>query len=273
LKEGDLKAGFLLFMAFTIFYKEVSIMNNIEKLKEIIESSDNIVFFGGAGVSTESDIPDFRSANGVFSVKLNRHFTPEQLVSRTMFVKYPVDFFDFYKKHLVYPEAKPNRAHFYLADLEKQGKLKAVITQNIDTLHEQAGSKNVLKLHGSVDANYCTKCKSFYNLEDFLAKNEKIPSCDKCDGVIKPYVTLYEEELDMTVFNTAISFIERAEVLIIGGTSLSVYPAANLLHYFRGKYLVVINKSSTPQDNMADLVINEKIGEVFSKLEEGLGDV
>ncbi len=248
-------------------------MNNIEKLKEIIESSDNIVFFGGAGVSTESDIPDFRSANGVFSVKLNRHFTPEQLVSRTMFVKYPVDFFDFYKKHLVYPEAKPNRAHFYLADLEKQGKLKAVITQNIDTLHEQAGSKNVLKLHGSVDANYCTKCKSFYNLEDFLAKNEKIPSCDKCDGVIKPYVTLYEEELDMTVFNTAISFIERAEVLIIGGTSLSVYPAANLLHYFRGKYLVVINKSSTPQDNMADLVINEKIGEVFSKLEEGLGDV
>ena len=248
-------------------------MNNIEKLKEIIESSDNIVFFGGAGVSTESDIPDFRSANGVFSVKLNRHFTPEQLVSRTMFVKYPVDFFDFYKKHLVYPEAKPNRAHFYLADLEKQGKLKAVITQNIDTLHEQAGSKNVLKLHGSVDANYCTKCKSFYNLEDFLAKNEKIPSCDKCDGVIKPYVTLYEEELDMTVFNAAISFIERAEVLIIGGTSLSVYPAANLLHYFRGKYLVVINKSSTPQDNMADLVINEKIGEVFSKLEEGLGDV
>ena len=248
-------------------------MNNIEKLKEIIESSDNIVFFGGAGVSTESDIPDFRSANGVFSVKLNRHFTPEQLVSRTMFVKYPVDFFDFYKKHLVYPDAKPNRAHFYLADLEKQGKLKAVITQNIDTLHEQAGSKNVLKLHGSVDANYCTKCKSFYNLEDFLAKNEKIPSCDKCDGVIKPYVTLYEEELDMTVFNTAISFIERAEVLIIGGTSLSVYPAANLLHYFRGKYLVVINKSSTPQDNMADLVINEKIGEVFSKLEEGLGDV
>ena len=248
-------------------------MNNIEKLKEIIESSDNIVFFGGAGVSTESDIPDFRSANGVFSVKLNRHFTPEQLVSRTMFVKYPVDFFDFYKKHLVYPEAKPNRAHFYLADLEKQGKLKAVITQNIDTLHEQAGSKNVLKLHGSVDANYCTKCKSFYNLEDFLAKNAKIPSCDNCDGVIKPYVTLYEEELDMTVFNTAISFIERAEVLIIGGTSLSVYPAANLLHYFRGKYLVVINKSSTPQDNMADLVINEKIGEVFSKLEEGLGDV
>ena len=248
-------------------------MNNIEKLKEIIESSDNIVFFGGAGVSTESDIPDFRSANGVFSVKLNRHFTPEQLVSRTMFVKYPVDFFDFYKKHLVYPEAKPNRAHFYLTDLENQGKLKAVITQNIDTLHEQAGSKNVLKLHGSVDANYCTKCKSFYNLEDFLAKNEKIPSCDKCDGVIKPYVTLYEEELDMTVFNAAISFIERAEVLIIGGTSLSVYPAANLLHYFRGKYLVVINKSSTPQDNMADLVINGKIGEVYSKLGERSGDV
>lgn len=248
-------------------------MNNIEKLREIIKSNGNIVFFGGAGVSTESDIPDFRSANGVFNFKLNCHFTPEQLVSRTMFVKYPVDFFDFYKKHLIYPDAKPNRAHFYLADLEKQGKLKAVITQNIDTLHEQAGSKNVLKLHGSVDANYCTKCKSFYNLEDFLAKNEEIPSCDKCGGVIKPHVTLYEEELDMTVFNAAINFIEKADVLIIGGTSLSVYPAANLLHYFRGKYLVVINKTSTPQDNMANLVINSKIGEVFSKLGERLGDV
>ena len=246
-------------------------MNNIEKLREIIKSNDNIVFFGGAGVSTESDILDFRSANGVFNVELNRHFTPEQLVSRTMFVKYPVDFFDFYKKHLVYPDAKPNKAHYYLAELEKQGKLKAVVTQNIDTLHEQAGSKNVLKLHGSVDANYCKKCKSFYNLEDFLAKTEEIPSCDKCGGVIKPYVTLYEEELDMTVFNAAISFIEKAYVLIIGGTSLSVYPAANLLHYFRGKYLIVINKTSTPQDNMADLVISGKIGEVFSKLEEREG--
>ena len=248
-------------------------MNDIDRLREIIDSNDNIVFFGGAGVSTESDIPDFRSANGVFSVELNCHFTPEQLVSRTMFVKYPVDFFDFYKKHLVYPEAKPNKAHYYLAKLEQQGKLKAVVTQNIDTLHEQAGSKNVLKLHGSVDANYCTKCKSFYNLEDFLTKTEEIPSWDKCGGVIKPYVTLYEEELDMTVFNAAINFIEKADVLIIGGTSLSVYPAANLLHYFRGKYLVVINKTSTPQDNLADLVINGKIGEVFSRLEEREGDV
>ena len=248
-------------------------MNDIDRLREIIDSNDNIVFFGGAGVSTESDIPDFRSASVVFSVELNCHFTPEQLVSRTMFVKYPVDFFDFYKKHLVYPEAKPNKAHYYLAKLEQQGKLKAVVTQNIDTLHEQAGSKNVLKLHGSVDANYCTKCKSFYNLEDFLTKTEEIPSCDKCGGVIKPYVTLYEEELDMTVFNAAINFIEKADVLIIGGTSLSVYPAANLLHYFRGKYLVVINKTSTPQDNLADLVINGKIGEVFSRLEEREGDV
>ena len=248
-------------------------MNNIDRLKEIIDSNDNSVFFVCAGISTESDIPDFRSVNGVFSVELNRHFTPEQLVSRTMFVKYPVDFFDFYKKHLVYPDAKPNKAHYYLAKLEQQGKLKAVVTQNIDTLHEQAGSKYVLKLHGSVNANYCTKCKSFYNLEDFLAKDEEIPSCDKCGGVIKPYVTLYEEELDMTVFNAAINFIEKADVLIIGGTSLSVYPAANLLHYFRGKHLVVINKTSTPQDNLADLVINGKIGEVFAKLEESEGDV
>ena len=248
-------------------------MKKIEELKKIIQESNNIVFFGGAGVSTESNIPDFRSANGVFSVELGRHFTPEQLVSRTMFEKYPEDFFKFYKEHLIYPDAKPNKAHYFLAELENKGKLRAVITQNIDTLHEQAGSKNVLKLHGSVDANYCSKCKSFYNLEDFLAKNEEIPSCDKCGGVIKPYVTLYEEELDMTVFNAAINFIEKADVLIIGGTSLSVYPAANLLHYFRGKYLVVINKTSTPQDNMADLVINGKIGEVFSKLGERLGDM
>jgi len=246
-------------------------MDKISLLQKIIDESKRIVFFGGAGVSTESGIPDFRSANGVYNLKLDRNFSPEELVSHTMYEKYPEEFYDFYKKHLIYPNAKPNFAHKYLARLEQDGKLTAVITQNIDCLHEMAGSKNVLKLHGSVDANYCTKCKSFYNLEDFLAKTEEIPSCDKCGGVIKPYVTLYEEELDMTVFNAAINFIEKADVLIIGGTSLSVYPAANLLHYFRGKYLIVINKTSTPQDNMADLVISGKIGEVFSKLEEREG--
>ena len=246
-------------------------MDKISLLQKIIDESKRIVFFGGAGVSTESGIPDFRSANGVYNLKLDRNFSPEELVSHTMYEKYPEEFYDFYKKHLIYPNAKPNFAHKYLARLEQDGKLTAVITQNIDCLHEMAGSKNVLKLHGSVDANYCTKCKSFYNLEDFLAKTEEIPSCDKCGGVIKPYVTLYEEELDMTVFNSAINFIEKVDVLIIGGTSLSVYPAANLLNYFKGKHLIVINKTSTPQDNMADLVINGKIGEVFSKLEEREG--
>ena len=221
-----------------------------------INKSNNIVFFGGAGVSTESNIPDFRSANGIFSIKLNRSFTPEQLVSRTMFERYPEDFFDFYKKNLIYPDAKPNAAHYYLAKLEKMGKLKAVITQNIDT----------------VDANYCTKCGAYYNLEQFLNKKEEIPRCDKCSGVIKPYVTLYEEELDMTTFNSAIRYIQEAEVLIIGGTSLSVYPAANLIQYFRGKYLVVINKTKTPQDNMADLVINDSIGKVCKELDEQLSE-
>lgn len=241
-------------------------MNEIEQLKSIIEDSNNIVFFGGAGVSTESNIPDFRSANGLFSIELNRHFTPEQLVSKTMFERYPEDFFKFYKEHLVYPNAVPNKAHYYLAELENRGKLRAVITQNIDTLHETAGSKNVLKLHGTVDSNYCCKCKKYFNLEGFLEKDGVVPLCDSCGGVIKPYVTLYEEELDMTVFNLAIDYIRKADVLIIGGTSLSVYPAAKLIQYFKGKNLVVINKTSTPQDSMANLVIKGKIGEVFEQL-------
>ena len=164
-------------------------MKKIEELKRIIQESNNIVFFGGAGVSTESNIPDFRSANGIFSVELRRHFTPEQLVSRTMFEKYPEDFFKFYKEHLIYPDAKPNKAHYYLAELENKGKLRAVITQNIDTLHEIAGSKNILKLHGTVDSNYCRKCGKHYNLEEFLAKDSIIPLCE-CGGIIKPYVTL-----------------------------------------------------------------------------------
>ena len=231
-------------------------MKKIEELKRIIQESNNIVFFGGAGVSTESNIPDFRSANGIFSVELGRHFTPEQLVSRTMFEKYPEDFFKFYKEHLIYPDANPNKAHYFLAELE---------TQNIDTLHEIAGSKNILKLHGTVDSNYCRKCGKHYNLEEFLSKESIIPLCE-CGGIIKPYVTLYEEELDMMVFSSAIKYIEQAEVLIIGGTSLSVYPAANLIRHFRGNHLVVINKTSTPQDRMATLVISGKIGEVFEKI-------
>lgn len=243
-------------------------MDKIEQLQGIIDQSQKIVFFGGAGVSTESNIPDFRSSDGVYSLKLGRHFTAEQLVSRTMFERYPEDFFDFYKKYLVYPDAKPNLAHDYLAYLEKTGKLMAIVTQNIDSLHEMAGSQKVLKLHGSTDRNYCLGCHRFYDLTAFLALEGSVPYCLDCGKVVKPDVTLYEEALDMDVFSRAARAIQQADLLIIGGTSLVVYPAASLINYFSGSNLVVINKSSTPQDSQADLVIEGKIGEVFSKLRQ-----
>lgn len=243
-------------------------MDKLKELQDVIDRSQNIVFFGGAGVSTESNIPDFRSSDGVYSVTLGRHFTAEQLVSHTMFERYPEDFFDFYKKYLLYPDANPNAAHRYLARLEETGKLKAVVTQNIDSLHEMAGSKKVLKLHGSADRNYCTGCQRFYDLEAFLALAGTIPLCLDCGKVIKPYVTLYEEALDMDVFSQAARAIQEADLLIIGGTSLVVYPAASLIQYFQGKNLVVINKTSIPQDKQADLVIEGKIGQVFSKLRQ-----
>lgn len=243
-------------------------MDKLKELQDVIDRSQNIVFFGGAGVSTESNIPDFRSSDGVYSVTLGRHFTAEQLVSHTMFERYPEDFFDFYKKYLVYPDAKPNAAHRYLAWLEQTGKLKAVVTQNIDSLHEMAGSKKVLKLHGSADRNYCTGCQRFYDLEAFLALEGPIPHCLDCGKFVKPDVTLYEEALDMEVFSQAARAIQEADVLIIGGTSLVVYPAASLIQYFQGKNLVVINKTSIPQDKQADLVIEGKIGQVFSKLRQ-----
>ena len=241
-------------------------MDKIEELAYIIQSSQNIVFFGGAGVSTESGIPDFRSSNGIYNIELNQHFTAEQLVSHTMFERYPEQFFDFYKKHLIYPDARPNVAHDYLVHLEKTGKLKAIVTQNIDSLHEIAGSKNVLKIHGSVDRNYCTNCHRFYDLEDFLRLSGTIPYCETCGYIVKPDVTLYEESLNMDVFSQAIQAISRADLLIIGGTSLVVYPAANLVHYFQGRQLVLINKGNTVQDNQANLVIKGKIGEVLSKV-------
>lgn len=241
-------------------------MDKIEELAYIIQSSQNIVFFGGAGVSTESGIPDFRSSNGIYNIELNQHFTAEQLVSHTMFERYPEQFFDFYKKYLIYPDARPNVAHDYLVHLEKTGKLKAIVTQNIDSLHEIAGSKNVLKIHGSVDRNYCTNCHRFYDLEDFLRLSGTIPYCETCGYIVKPDVTLYEESLNMDVFSQAIQAISRADLLIIGGTSLVVYPAANLVHYFQGRQLVLINKSNTVQENQADLVIKGKIGEVLSKV-------
>lgn len=241
-------------------------MDKIEELAYIIQSSQNIVFFGGAGVSTESGIPDFRSSNGIYNIELNQHFTAEQLVSHTMFERYPEQFFDFYKKYLIYPDARPNVAHDYLVHLEKTGKLKAIVTQNIDSLHEIAGSKNVLKIHGSVDRNYCTNCHRFYDLEDFLRLSGTIPYCETCGYIVKPDVTLYEESLNMDVFSQAIQAISRADLLIIGGTSLVVYPAASLVQYFQGRQLVLINKSNTVQDNQADLVIKGKIGEVLSKV-------
>lgn len=243
-------------------------MDKIAQLQEMIDQSQSIVFFGGAGVSTESNIPDFRSSDGVYSVQVGRHLTAEQLVSHTMFERYPEDFFDFYKKYLLYPDAKPNAAHRYLAHLEEAGKLKAVVTQNIDSLHEMAGSKKVLKLHGSADRNYCTVCQRFYDLEAFLALEGSVPHCLDCGKVVKPDVTLYEEPLDMEVFSQAAQAIQAADLLIIGGTSLVVYPAASLIQYFQGKNLVVINKTSIPQDKQADLVIEGKIGEVFSQLRQ-----
>ena len=243
-------------------------MDKLKELQEIIDQSQRIVFFGGAGVSTESNIPDFRSSDGVYSVTLGRHFTAEQLVSHTMFERYPEDFFDFYKKYLLYPDAKPNAAHRYLAWLEETGKLMAIVTQNIDSLHEMAGSKKVLKLHGSADRNYCTGCQRFYDLEAFLALEGPVPRCLDCGKVVKPDVTLYEEALDMEIFSQAAKAIREADLLIIGGTSLVVYPAASLIQYFQGEKLVVINKTSIPQDKQADLVIEGKIGQVFSKLRQ-----
>lgn len=240
-------------------------MNNaIERLSEIINSSNNIVFFGGAGCSCESGIPDFRSSNGLFNEKLGIHLTPEQLVSHTYYIRYPEEFFNFYKAKLVYPEAKPNKAHLALSKLEEMGKLKAVVTQNIDGLHQMAGSKNVFELHGSVHRNYCVKCHAFYD-SDFILKSQGVPTCTKCGGTVKPDVVLYEEGLDDEVITGAIKAIATCDTLIIGGTSLVVYPAAGLIDYFRGKNIILINKSSTSADSKADLIINDSIGEVLSQ--------
>ena len=238
-------------------------MDEILRLKEIVEASDNIVFFGGAGVSTESGIPDFRSQDGLYSLKYK--YPPEQIVSHSFYKKRPTEFFEFYKDKMLAPDAKPNKAHLKLAELEKRGKLKAVITQNIDGLHQMAGSEKVLELHGSVLRNYCESCGKFFDLQ-YIIDSKETPLCDKCGGSVKPDVVLYEESLDMNIMSEAISFISRADVLIIGGTSLVVYPAAGLIDYYRGSKLVVINKSPTPRDEQADLLIAGSIGEVFGSI-------
>lgn len=238
-------------------------MNKIEQLQEMIRKSNRIVFFGGAGVSTESHIPDFRSADGLYQEAY--HYPPEQVVSHTFFKQKPELFYDFYKKKMMFLDAKPNKAHQKLAELEKAGKVTAVITQNIDGLHQLAGSRNVLELHGSIHRNYCQECGKFYDAR-YVKESEGIPHCD-CGGIIKPDVVLYEEGLDSEIIRQSIQAIQEADMLIIGGTSLVVYPAAGFIDYFRGKYLVVLNKSATPRDGQADLCIQEPIGEVLGKME------
>ncbi|MGG7179446.1 NAD-dependent protein deacylase [Clostridium paraputrificum] len=238
--------------------------NKINQLKQILKESNNIVFFGGAGCSTESGIPDFRSSSGLFNEKLNITFTPEQLVSHSFFIRYPQEFFNFYKSKLIYPEARPNEGHLALSKLEEIGKLKAIVTQNIDGLHQASGSKNVFELHGSVHRNYCIRCHEFYDAPFILSSNT-VPTCTNCGGTVKPDVVLYEEGLDDRVLQGAIAAISKADTLIIGGTSLVVYPAAGLINYFKGRNLVLINKSITSADSKADLVIHDSIGKVLSE--------
>lgn len=228
----------------------------------MIDESQRIVFFGGAGVSTESNIPDFRSSDGLYNEQYR--YPPEQVVSHTFFVKKTEMFYDFYKHKMMFLDAKPNAAHLKLAELEEAGKLKAVITQNIDGLHQMAGSKNVLELHGSIHRNYCQNCGKFYDA-DYVKHADGIPRCE-CGGIIKPDVVLYEEGLDSTTIQKSIRAISEADMLIIGGTSLVVYPAAGFIDYFHGKYLVVINKSATPRDSQADLCIQEPIGKVLGEI-------
>lgn len=234
----------------------------INKLREMINECSNIVFFGGAGVSTESGIPDFRSVDGLYNQ--NYKYPPETIISHSFYKANPCEFYRFYKDRMIFTRAKPNKAHKYLSELEKTGKLKAVITQNIDALHTLAGSQNVYELHGSVTRNYCEKCRKFYTL-DHIINSDGVPVCT-CGGIVKPDVVLYEEPLNDNVVMGAVNAIKQADMLIIGGTSLVVYPAAGLINYFKGKYLVLINKSVTSADNRADLVIHEPIGKVFGEL-------
>ena len=237
-----------------------------ERLKKIIDGSDNIVFFGGAGVSTESNIPDFRSEKGLYKAQTEYGRSPEEMLSHSFFVNHTETFFDYYKKNLIYTDARPNKAHRALARLEAQGKLKAIVTQNIDGLHQKAGNKKVYQLHGSTLRNYCMKCHQFYDLDYIMDEYHckgGVTICPVCGGIIKPDVVLYEEMLDEDTIDKAVSAISKADTLIIGGTSLVVYPAAGFVRYFRGSHLVLINKQETPYDSHADLVIHDSIGKVM----------
>lgn len=230
-----------------------------ELLRKWISESDNIVFFGGAGVSTESNIPDFRSVDGLYNQKYD--YPPETILSHSFFIRKTEEFYRFYRDKMIYKDALPNKAHIALAGLEEQGKCRAVITQNIDGLHQAAGSREVLELHGSVLRNYCMKCGKFHNI-DAISNSEGVPKCD-CGGTIKPDVVLYEEGLNQEILSKSVNYIANTDVLIVAGTSLTVYPAAGLIDYYRGSKLVLINKTSTPRDSYADLIINESVGETL----------
>lgn len=246
---------------------ETKLEEKIKNFQKIYDNSDGIVFFGGAGVSTESGIPDFRSQDGLYSQQWK--YPPETIISRSFFDANPVEFYRFYREKLIIKNIEPNTAHFQLAKMEEKGKLKAVVTQNIDGLHQKAGSRNVFELHGSTLRNFCMDCGAEYGI-DFIAESEnspdKLPRCAKCGGLVKPDVVLYEESLDQNVINGAVNAIKNADTLIIGGTSLVVYPAAGLIDYFRGKNIVLINKSATAGDARANLVIHESIGKVLGML-------
>ena len=243
-------------------------MDTIARLREILASSNRAVFFGGAGMSTESGIPDFRSAGGIYSETLHREFSPEQMASHSFLMAHPAEFFDFYRRRFVYLAAEPNPGHYALAELERQGHLAAIVTQNIDGLHQAAGSKTVYELHGSIRRAHCTDCGAHYEL-DYILHHRPIPHCS-CGGIVRPDVVLYEESLDSATIEGAVAAIRAADTLIIGGTSLVVYPAAGLIDYFRGAHLVLINKSETRADRRAELVIRAPIGDVLHEaLPEG----
>lgn len=237
----------------------------IERLATWIEASDYIVFFGGAGTSTESGIPDFRSAAGLYQTEQHSPYPPEELLSHTFFMEHPEVFYDFYRSKMLHPDAKPNGCHHLLARLEQEGKLKAVITQNIDGLHQTAGSTNVLELHGSIHRNYCMDCSRFYSLQEIMQIKDTVPRCPACSGIIKPDVVLYEEELDQQILMRSVQEISTADLLIIGGTSLTVHPAAELVNYFHGSKIALLNADPTPYDHRAGLLIADRIGKVMSE--------
>jgi len=239
-------------------------MTDIERLGKILAESRRAVFFGGAGMSTESGIPDFRSAGGIYNQKLNKNFRPEEMASHSFFVNHTEEFFDFYRKRFVYLDAKPNAGHLALAELERRGNLAAIVTQNIDGLHQVAGSKVVYELHGSIRRGVCVDCGEVYDI-NFIMENVPIPHCEKCGGIVKPDVVLYEEALNQEILTAAVRAIAKADTLIVGGTSLVVYPAAGLVDYFGGEHLMLINKTETSADKNAEIIIRDNIGETLSK--------